>query len=244
MPESDPNLPTQTDEQPEPAAPQPEPAAPQPEIEPTVPPTEEPAPAVDPAPAIDYETKFKESSREAQILAAQLEQERLKNSKELTNEPTDSDLQAAFPDVDWAEANSFTKTLARTTLSADRKATSLQQKEQEREAATRWNTDLELTIAQNPTLQGKEQAFKAFAGKPTHKGAPLPTLVSAFLFEASSTPTTPSAPKPGLLPGNGGPRGTEKTKIMAPEALRTLRETDPAAYRTYVASHDLTELEF
>jgi hypothetical protein len=238
MNEENPNLPLETENQPEPVAPQPE-------IEPTVPPTEELPVVEPPKDETDYKAKFAESTREAQILAAQLEQERIKNSKELTNEPTDSDLQAAFPDVDWIGADSFTKTLARKTLSAERAASSLLKKDQDRDDAARWNTDLELTIAQNPTLQGKEQAFKAYANKPTHKGAPLSTLVSAFLFDATTTPSATPTPKaPGLLPGNGGPRGPEKSKLMAPEALKQLRETDPAAYRNYVATNDLTQLEF
>jgi hypothetical protein len=215
---------------------QPEPVAPQPASEPTVPPNPPAPPAAEP---IDYEKKFAESTKENQILAARLADAE-RNRKELTNEPTDSELQAAFPE--WELMTDTEKRLARETFSAKRIATSLQQKEQEREAKSAWNTDLELTIAKNPSLQGKEQAFKDFANKPTHRGAPLATLVSAFLFESSSAPSpapspTPSAP--GLEPGNGGPRAPEKPKVLSGEELANLRKADQRAYLEYIKTHDI-----
>jgi len=234
--EVDPNLPLETETQPETETPQPE-------SEPTVPETPADEPAADAGePEIDYKAKFAESTREAQILAAQLEAERRRNSQELTNEPTESDLQAAFPE--WEMMTDTEKTIARRTFKAERTASSLQQKDEEREAQSRWNTDLEMTIAANPSLLGKEQAFKTFANKPTHRGAPLETLVSAFLFESSSLPSAPRpTPKPGLLPGNGGPRGSDKPKLLSGEELKTLRQTDTNAYREYVKTHPMSEFE-
>lgn len=233
----DPNLPLETDEQPETVTPQPS-------SETTVPPiTPATTTLADPAPQpIDYETKFKESTREAQILAARLAEYEKPPRKELTNEPTDSDLQAAFPE--WDVMTDTERKLARQSFTATRIASSLQQKEHEREAQTRWNTDLELIIASKPALQGKEQAFKDFAKKPTHKGAPLETLVSAFLFESSSNPSPvpSSTPQPGLLPGNGGPREAEKPKLISATELKTLRVTDEKAWREYITTHDVSEI--
>ncbi|HYK01310.1 MAG TPA: hypothetical protein VE974_06110 [Thermoanaerobaculia bacterium] len=234
-PEVDPNLPTQTDEQTEPVAPQPV-------IEPTVPEIPPTLPVVEPPKDdIDYKAKFSASTTENQILAARLAE--LENPrKELTNEPTDSDLQAAFPE--WEVMTDTERKLARRTFATERLTTSLLTEREQEKATQRWNTDLELAIASNPSLQGKEQAFKEFAKKPTHKGAPLPTLVSAFLYEGSSTTTTPPAPKaPGLLPGNGGPRGPEKTKLMSGSELKTLRETDYKKYKEYIDTHDTSELD-
>lgn len=228
----DPNLPPETDEQPETVT------TPQPESEPTVPPTPEPAPAADP---IDYKEKFTQSAREAQVLAAQLEQERQKNARrELTTEPTDSELLAAFPE--WEIMTDTEKRLARETFTTKRIASSLHQEREQEKAERQWNTDLELTIAQNPSLQGKEMAFKEFAKKPTHRGAPLATLVSAFLFESSSIPSaTPTpTPQPGLEPGNGGPRGPEKPQLLSADQLKQLRESDEKAWREYISTHDVS----
>jgi hypothetical protein len=229
----DPNLPAETDEQPETVTPQPA-------SEPTVPPITPTEPPADPAPQpIDYETKFKESTREAQILAAQLEAEKAKSRKELTNEPTDSDLQAAFPE--WDVMTDTERKLARRAFATERLTTSLLTEREQEKAAQRWNTDLELTIAQKPALQGKEQAFKDFAKKPTHRGAPLDVLVSAFLHESSSRPpSTPApTPQPGLLPGNGGPREAEKPKLLSGAELKQLRETNAKAYTEYIRTHDI-----
>jgi hypothetical protein len=84
----DPNLPTETDAQPEPAN------APQPESEPTVPAADPNTPTAPTA-----EEKFAASTRENQILTARLTAfEEEKARRELTNNPTDSDLKAAFPE--------------------------------------------------------------------------------------------------------------------------------------------------
>jgi hypothetical protein len=213
-------------------------------------------PAIDPAPAqqqppvdpendpnsVDFwKKKATAQGQENIILSKRLEE--ATRPKELTKEPTDSDLQAAFPE--WEIMTDTEKRLARETFTAKRIASSLQQKENQREAERQWMTDLELAIAKNPSLLGKEQAFKDFAKKPTHRGAPLETLVSAFLFESSSLPPstpvpTPSAP--GLLPGNGGPREAEKPKLLSATQLKTLRETDDKAYREYIATHDVSAM--
>jgi hypothetical protein len=161
--------------------------------------------------------------------------------KELTNEPTDSELQAAFPE--WDVMTDTEKRLARETSRATRIASQLQQERQEEKAKAAWNTDLELTIAQNPSLQGKEQAFKDFANKPTRRGVDLETLRKAFLFDSSTSAPKPKPTlKPGLLPGNGGPRDPEKPKTLSGEELKTLRQTDSAGYREYVKTHPMTEV--
>jgi hypothetical protein len=232
-----PNPELRTDEQPEAAN------LPQPVSEPTDAPIADPAPvAATSEPEIDYKAKFAESTREAQILAERLKALEQNPRKELTNEPTDSDLQTAFPE--WDVMTDTERRIARRTFAAERIATSLHQKDQDREAQSRWNTDLELHIAANPSLQGKEAAFKEYANKPTHRGAPLGVLADAFLHRSTSVTTTPKpTPQPGLEPGNGGPRGPEKAKTISPEDLKVLRETDPAAHRQYVMTHDMSQLE-
>jgi hypothetical protein len=221
---------------------------PQPESEPAVPPTKSNVPPEAPADPVDYERKFAESTRENQILAAQLEQERQRNARrELTNQPTDPELQAAFPE--WDLMTDTEKRLARTSFTAQRLASSVHQDREQEKADRQWNTDLELTIAQNPSLQGKELAFKEFAKKPTRRGAPLETLVSAFLFEASKVPSStpsptpaPTGPTEALPSGNGGPRSPDKPKLLTATELKNLRETNERAYREYVSTHDVSDM--
>jgi hypothetical protein len=230
----DPNLLPETDEQPEPVT------TPQPESEPTVPETPATEPAADPEPEIDYKAKFAESTREAQILAAKLEEERRKNSQELTTKPTDSDLQAAFPE--WEYMSEPEKRSARMAFNADRTAKAITQEREAEKAERRWQTDLELFVAANPDLEGKAREFQDYAQKPTHRGVALDVLKKAFLFEAPASAPTPT-PKPGLLPGNGGPRGPEKPKLLSGDELKQLRQTNEKAYKEYIRTHDITQID-
>jgi hypothetical protein len=233
---TDPNLPTETDKQPEPVT------TPQPVSEPTVPPTPPLEPAADPAqPPIDYEKKFAESTREAQILAAQLEAERAKSARrELTNEPTDSDLRAAFPE--WEYMSEPEKRSATMAFKADRRSAQLEAEREAEKAERSWQNDLELAVAAHPELGAKAREFKDYASKPSHRGAPVDVLIKAFLHDTPAPPpATPSTP--ALEQGNGGPRTIEKPKLISPEELKTLRESDPNGYREYVKNHDLSQLD-
>jgi hypothetical protein len=222
------------------------PDVPQPEIEPTVPPTDpnpaDPALAETPEPEIDYKTKFAESTREAQILAAQLEAERAKNARRDASAPSDTELQTEYPE--WEYMSDTEKKLARQSFTATKTATALLQDKQEREEQARWNTELELAIAKEPALLGKEQGFKEFASKPTHRGAPLDVLVDAFLHKSGAVPPkTPTPSAPGLESGQGGPREPLKPKGTSAEDLKNLRENDYPAYLEYIKKHEISDLE-
>lgn len=235
MPEN-PNPELRTDEQPEPVQ------TPQPVSEPAVPTTTNvPAPAADPHAEPDYKTKFAESTRENQILAAQLEQERAKTRRELTNQPTDSEVQAAFPE--WEYMSDAEKRSARMAYNADRTARAIATEREAEKADRQWQNDLELYVAGSPDLEGKAREFKDYAQKPTHRGVPLETLRKAFLYDTPAPTPTPTPRTPGLESGTGGPKTPEKPKTISAEELQTLRKTDERAYREYITTHDLTNLE-
>lgn len=228
-----PNPEPRTDQQPESVTP------PQPVSEPTVPPIATP-PAADP---IDYKEKFSQSSAENQILLGRIKELEGNPRKELTTEPTDSDLAAAIPG--WEYMDEGQKAVARIAYSGQRIARDLAAERDENRQKHQWNTDVDLFIAQNPSLQGKERDFRDFANKPSHRGAPLDVLKDAFA-QRTATPTTPMNPNPqpqpsapGLEPGNGGPREIEKPKQLDADQLKTLRETDERAYNEYVRTHDI-----
>jgi len=214
MPEIDPNLPTETEEvKPE-----------------TTKPDEQPA-----APAVDYEKKFKESSRENQILHERLKAQE-EAGKELTKEPTDSELRTAFPS--WENYDETQKEFARRTYGAERTALNAQRIAQQMQSERAWNTSLELALSSNDALQGKEQAFRQYASKPQYRNVPMDVLVDAFLGKQGSPPPKPT-PKPGLEPGSGGPRTPEKPKTLSTEELSKLRQNDPKAYQDYLKKHPI-----
>ena len=211
------NLPNETDPV-EPVAIEPA----QPPVEPTVPP-------------VDYEKKFSESARENQLLRERIAAEE-KARQESTKEPTDSDLRTAFPS--WELMSDTEKELARRTVRAERIGGNAAQLAQDIQAERSWNTSIELAIASNNALQGKEHAFRQFASKPQYKGVPMELLVDAFNSKnGAPAPVTP--PKPGLEPGNSGPRTPEKPNVLTAEQLAQLRKTDEKAYVEYVKTHDV-----
>lgn len=198
-------------------------------------PPKEPTP-----PAVDYEKKFAESSRENQLLRERMAAEE-RARQELTKDPTESELRAAFPS--WDLYDDTQKEFARRTFGAERTASTAARIAQELQQDRAWNTSIELAISSDPALQGKEQAFKQFASKPQYKNVPMDVLISAFLQKhgAAAPPTTPPAPapapKPGLEPGNGGPRTPDQgPKKYSGEELRTIRETDQRRYEEIIKS--------
>jgi len=214
MPDIDPNLPLETETA-------------QPETEK---PAEQPA-----APAIDYETKFKESTRENQILQGKLKA-REDAEQELTKEPTDSELKAAFPD--WDSLSDFEKKIARDNLITKKLAASAVKTTQELQNERAWNTSIELALSSVSALQGKEQAFRQFASQPKYKGTLMELLIDAFLQKNPEAPKTVT-PRPGLEPGSGGPKESPKPAGLTMEQLAALRSSDPRAYEQYIKTHDI-----
>src|ERR1019366_5662873 len=104
--------------------------------------TETPAqPIVEPTvPAVDYEKKFAESTRENLLLRERIAAED-KAQQELTKEPTDSDLRTAFPECDLMSDTE--KRLATRTLRAERIGGQAAQQVQEIKADRSWNTSIE-----------------------------------------------------------------------------------------------------
>ena len=198
-----------------------------PPVQPVIPPT---------PPAPDYEKKFSESSRENQLLA-----ERIKaledSGKDLTKEPTDSELRAAFPS--WEVYDDTQKELARRTFNSERTAGNARAIAQKLSEDQSWNTSIELVVTSDPALQGKEQAFRQFASQPKYRSIPMDVLVAAFLNKAGSPAAPRTPPKPGLEPGNGGPRTTETPKTLTSEQLTAIRTTDPKAYQDYLKTHEI-----
>lgn len=190
---------------------------------------------------IDYKAKFAESTREAQVLTAKLRAYEENPRRELTKEPAESELRAAFPD--WEQMQPWEREAAKRSLNAERIASTLAEERATEREAQRWSTDLEMAIAKNPSLQGKEAAFKEYAKKPTHRGAPMETLISAFLYEAGKSPAPKSKPSaPALEPGNGGPRGPiDSKKTYSADEIMTLQTSDPRKYREMLLNGDFED---
>lgn len=196
-------------------------------VQPIVPPT---------VPVIDYEKKFSESARENQLLRERIAVEE-RARQESTKEPTDSDLRTAFPE--WDVMSDTEKRLATRSLRAERIGGNAALQVQQIQAERSWNTSIELEIASNNALQGKEQAFRQYANRPQYKNVPMDILVGAFLQSQGSAPAPITTPRPGLETSSGGPKETPKPTGLTMEELRSLRMSSPKEYEKYIRTHDI-----
>ena len=97
------------------------------------------------------------------------------------------------------------------------------------------------TMIKFPKLEGKEEAFKIFASKPTHRGVDMETLTTSFLWEESQKPPVQNKGKMfemGSAGLNDKPR-PKSNKITVAESL-LLRQTDYKKY-LYFVKNDLIE---
>ena len=75
------------------------------------------------------------------------------------------------------------KRLATRTLGAERTAGKAAQTAQELQAERSLNTSIDLVLASNTALQGKEQAFRQYVLRPQYKGVPMDVLVGCLSFQ-------------------------------------------------------------
>jgi len=198
-----------------------------------------PAPANPVQPTEDFEEKFRQSSREANNLVAAKRQteERL---KQLTNiNITENELRVLYPD--WDSMNDVTKIALRETAVANKKANQALDLATNMMEQQQWAADFAQTLKANPALAGREEAFKEYCYKPSHKSVPIDVLVKSFLFDfPPPTPAAPAQPTPALERGSGGPRGADNGELSE-EQLAQIRVSDPKRYRQIIMNESRKE---
>jgi hypothetical protein len=206
--------------------------------EPQTPQEPEEEPEEDKSNLPDTETRYKESTREAQILT-------LKNRKFLETvekakvlpEPTEDDLKREFPE--WEDMTDTEKKLARKNYINEQRFSLVEEAAAEGRNITEWaekidsflTTEIHTNKTLSARLEGREDEFRSFALKPTRRGVDLEDLAKSFLFEEA-----PVKKNKGTLvnTGSGGqPTKPKEDKIGAEEASR-LRKTNHKLYMRYV----------
>jgi hypothetical protein len=182
-------------------------------------------------PKIDYETKFKESQKEAMVLKAQLDKiEAEKDKKVIIDEVF---LNQKYPD--WEEMTTGEQR-------AIKKAEELEQEVQEiKNNANKFNNDREWQEKVNnfvtddlpvllPDIVGREEDFIKFATRPTRKGTPLEELGKIYLYD------NPPPPKKRNLFHSGSSAGDSPTPENGSDAdlIKKLRESEPAKFMKLV----------
>ena len=196
------------------------------------PPQPEPAPQPQPVkPNVDYETRYKESQKEALILNEKVKQasERLNSLNNPT--PTEAELKSAFPN--WNDLNEVTKDVYRRQFATEKRAAATQNMLLDYFEQQKWNEDFATIVAATPALKTREAEFKQYCYKPSHKNVPTDVLAKSFLFDLrDEVPAAPPAVKrPGLQQGSSGPKSGEADAGYSDAELAHMRANDPQKYR-------------
>lgn len=228
---------------PAPIEPAPPATTPTPELTPDPVPPAPASHATTPA-APDYRKKFGDSTRENQVLLGSLaEMKRVLGEVTSADIPTDEELAREYPEFD--ALSDFERNVLRKQSVQDRKLNKvLVIVDGVTTEAAKVQT-ISAFIDTRPELAGKEQSFLEFCLKPSHRGSPAETLLSAFLFEDRNamTPGEPPAPTPVPAPAprgleRGTPSGDAPSSIgprkYSDEELRDLRTRDPKKYHEMI----------
>ncbi len=178
------------------------------------------------------ETKFSQSTREAQILTAKVQGYEQRES--FTNQPSEDDLRKAFPT--WDYMTDTEKDIAKGTYLARKDAAEAVSEKRQREERAAWNRSVDEFTLTDQRLAGREEEFKKFASKPTRIGVDLSVLASAFLFETPEPAKAP--PAPGLETGSGGTREPAPKKWKASD-VAALQKNNPKEYHRLITTGKL-----
>jgi hypothetical protein len=182
-------------------------------------------------PEIDYETKFKESQKEALVLKSQLDKIEAEKVKKVVVD--EAFLKAKYPD--WEEMTTGEQ-------KAIQKGEELAQEVQEiRNAANQFNNDRQWQEKVTafvtdelpdlfPDIVGREEEFTRFATRPSRKGLSFDDLGKIYLHD------NPPPPKKRNLFHSTSSAGDNPTPEGGSDAdnIKTLRETRPTEFMKLV----------
>jgi hypothetical protein len=218
---------------------------PKPDEGPETPPAPEPTPPPSPPdeepetpPAPDYKKKSIEQARENIILNAKQEKSDKLNkavdeAAQITEIP-EEEIKKDYPE--WDDMTETEKRLAKENYRNNKRFEVIHKAALEGKNIEEWNKKVETfitdpkTLADNPDLEGKQEEFKIFSGKPTRRGVDFETLVSAFLHDESKVVKKNKGSM--MEQGSGGPNDKAKPKSdkITLEQARHLRQTNYPKY--------------
>lgn len=191
----------------------------------------------------DYETRYKESSKEALILFS-------KNKKltdtieEASNipEPTEEEL-AAYARANHAnydELDDFSKSILKETLISKNQLNKIKEVSRDSKALDAWVDKVDVFLDDEsvankyPTIAASKEEFKSYCLKSGRQGVDLDLLAASFLY---STPKSSGKKKGSMFLTQGSNRGSpDKPKQLTAEDLAVIRTTDPKRYKRLVQS--------
>lgn len=215
----------------------------------TTPPDDDKTPPADDV--VDYQAKYSDSTREAQILALRNKtyQDKIDEAENLPD-PTEDECIAEYGEA-WDERDEFDKNIARQVLKDKRykeiiRTVRKAQKEEEGhfDNAVAYAKDVEATN-QFPALKGREEEFARFASKETRRGLNLEDVAAIFTV---SRPVKRVVPKGAMMERSNANMDKTKSKPKTLDAQHAsiLRQTSPKAYEKAIrdGTFDPTKMEF
>lgn len=176
---------------------------------------------------IDYEKKFKESTKEAMILKKQNEELLAEKNKKVVVD--DAFLKSKYPD--WDEMTTGEQRATRVAEEAKQELADINRKTNEFNNDKKWADKVDKFVEEEmadafPKIKGREEEFKRFATRPTRKGLPLDDLAKIFQYEHPEE----IKKKRNLFHAPGGEGKFPKKKEMTTEEISNLRKTDNKKY--------------
>lgn len=190
----------------------------------------------EPKKEIDYKTRYKDSSREAHILFSKSKKfaEVIEQAGDVV-EPTEEEMKTEYPD--WDMMSDLEKKFAIKDIVNERRFGAIKEATKEFREIDVWNKKVDdylsdpETLTDNPGLEGKEEDFRIYAIKASHRGADFSVLVPAFLYEEGKQRVEHKGKM--FENGNGGLKEKPKIKSnkISVEDSVILRKTNYKEYK-------------
>jgi len=182
-------------------------------------------PEVPETPKVDWETKAKESAKEALVLKAQID--KIEEEKTKKVEITEDFLKEKYPD--WEDMTLGEQKAIKKTEELAQELQEIKNNTNQFNNDRKWQENVETYINEEvpdlfPKIVGREEEFKRFATRPSRKGLPMDDLAKIFLFENPATEK-----KRSLFHASGGEAPPAK-EGMTPEEAAELMRTRPGEY--------------
>ena len=199
-------------------------------------PVNPPAPAA--AQPVDYEARYKGSTRENEIIRAKHDEVSNAISNAATLQPpTDEEMKAIYGDA-WELMDDIQKNMARSNELNERRFKLINEANEKTRQVDAWVkkvsdyvTDPEI-VKQYPKIVGHEDEFKLYATKPTHIGAPLDLMIKAFVSDIKEN--KPARRSIFVEPGGGRGGSVKVDDKVTLEQAGALRTSNPKEYEKLV----------
>lgn len=194
----------------------------------------------------NYKKRYADSSREATILAAKLKKqnEALEQAGSIVK-PTIEEMKEEF--AEWDEMSATEQRLAIDSVWNNRRFGLIEGVAKETKDIEAWSKRVDdyvsdpKVLIDNPRLEGKEDAFKAFCAKEKHRGVEFGILVDSYLYNVDKE----RKPKKGQMfeqPSGGANEAPKpKSEKLSVDESAKLMESDYSKWQEYLQAGKLDD---